>query len=63
MHNYRLYPLDKGGHFLGVVEFIASGDTTAVEIAARTSEGQPYELWEQARLVKKSRPAAEEIGS
>ena len=63
MRNYRMYPLDKSGHFLGVVEFIASQDTTASEIAERTAAGQPYELWEQARLVKKSRQAADQIGT
>jgi hypothetical protein len=63
MTNYRLYPLDKSGHFLGVVEFLASDDTVACEIAERTTVGQASELWERDRLVKKFKEPAEAAGT
>ena len=63
MTNYRLYPLDTDGHFRGVVEFLASDDTVALEIAERTSAGQPSELWERDRFVKKFKPLTIEAGT
>ena len=63
MTNYRLYPLDKSGRFLGAVEFLASDDSIAREIADRTAQGQPCELWEGARLVLKVKSQSLGTGS
>jgi hypothetical protein len=57
--NYRLYPQDKRGQFLGAVEFIAPDDTVALQIAERTSAGQPCELWDGTRLVSKIKEAVQ----
>ena len=32
MIGYRLYPLDKSGHFLGVVEIVAPSDLVALDL-------------------------------
>ena len=56
--NYHLYPQDNTGKVLAAVEFLAYDDTAALEIAQRTSAGQPCELWNGLRLVTRIKEAA-----
>jgi hypothetical protein len=52
MKAYRLYYIDRHGHYADVSEIIGENDEAAIAIAAEHAERRPAELWEQSRKVK-----------
>jgi hypothetical protein len=51
---YRLYFMDRfSGHIDHFREFEADGDSTAIELALGWRNGQPMELWNRQRKLKR----------
>jgi hypothetical protein len=51
MTEYRVYILDKNGHFLRAVELICPNDDAAKEQAKQFVDGHDVELWQQDRRI------------
>ena len=59
MDGYRLYYMDRfSGHIDHRRDFLAAGDTAAIEVAGGWTNGQPMELWQAGRKVKRWEAAA-----
>jgi hypothetical protein len=59
MNGYRLYYMDRfSGHIDHRRDFVAAGDTAAIEVANGWTTGQPMELWQAGRKVKRWEAAA-----
>jgi hypothetical protein len=54
MNGYRLYFMDRfSGHIDHRRDFVAAGDNSAIETASGWNTGQPMELWQAGRKVKR----------
>jgi hypothetical protein len=54
MTGYRLYYMDRfSGHIDHRRDFVAAGDSAAVKVATGWKNGQPMELWQAGRKVKR----------
>ena len=54
MEGYRLYFMDRfSGHIDHRRDLVAAGDTAAIEVAKGWTTGQPMELWQGGRKVKR----------
>lgn len=53
MLDYRIYTLDAQGHIFGVVEEFCRDDEHAIETARQRNKGQPLEVWQRGRFVKR----------
>lgn len=54
MNGYCLYYMDRfSGHIDHRRDFLAAGDTAAIGIAKGWTTGQPMELWQAGRKVKR----------
>jgi hypothetical protein len=52
MPDYRVYPVDKDGHILGVALVVAcDSDQEAIEKARSLIKGRDVEVWDGSRLV------------
>ena len=59
MAGYRLYFMDRySGHIEHRREFFADDDAAAVAVAERWGTGQPMELWEGGRKLRRWEEAA-----
>lgn len=67
MGGYRLYFMDRfSGHIDHRRDFLADDDSTAIAVASDWMTGQPMELWQGGRKLKRwedSPPTAEDSGS
>jgi len=54
MGGYRLYFMDRfSGHIDHRRDFLADDDSSAIAVAAEWSTGQPMELWQGGRKLKR----------
>lgn len=51
MAEYRVYLVDRDGHFFDAVHLVCGDDAEAIEQAMRLAIGQGVELWELDRKV------------
>jgi hypothetical protein len=51
MAEYRVYLVDRDGHFFDVVPLKCANDSEAMEAAQVLADVQPVELWQLARKV------------
>ena len=57
MNGYRLYYMDRfSGHIDHRRDFVAAGDTAAIEVASGWTTDQPMELWQ-------ARPQGQALGT
>jgi hypothetical protein len=54
MAEYRAFLVDRAGHIHGVREFNADSDQAAMDLSTAWAKGEPVELWNLARLVRRS---------
>lgn len=58
MAYYRIYELDRSGHFVSLREVDCERDDQALTVARARGHPHGFEIWEAARLVAREPPQA-----
>jgi hypothetical protein len=56
MVEYRVFTVDRDGHFIGFEPLVCANDAEAIEHAKRLVVGHAIELWNGERLVIRLEP-------
>lgn len=51
MPHYRIFSLDRAGHFIDVQEIFCTGDAEAIRAAGKLAVRHGREVWHRGRLV------------
>jgi len=51
MPHYRIFSLDRAGHFIDVQEMFCIGDAEALRAARKLADRHSREVWHRGRLV------------